>query len=153
MDRYITDLLIPTDAALDAALAASAAAELPPIAVTPNQGKLLELLARVQRARTILELGTLGGYSTIWLARALPADGRLITLEAEPRYAEVAEASIARAGLQEIVELRAVGPALQTLPRLHAEDAGPFDLIFIDADKANNPGYFEWSRSYPAPAR
>jgi predicted O-methyltransferase YrrM len=150
VDRYIADLLIPTDPALDAALAASAAAGLPPISVTPNQGKLLELLARVQRASAILELGTLGGYSTIWLARALPADGRLITLEAEPRYAEVAEASIARAGLQELIELR-VGPALQTLPRLHAEDAGPFDLIFIDADKANNPGYFEWSLKLSRP--
>lgn len=150
VDHYITDLLVPTDPALDAALAASAAAGLPPISVTPNQGKLLELLARVQRARTILELGTLGGYSTIWLARALPADGRLITLEADPRYAEVADASIARAGLQTLVELR-VGPALQTLPRLHAEDAGPFDLIFIDADKANNPGYFEWSLKLSRP--
>ena len=150
MDRYITDLLVPEAPALDEALAASAAAGLPPIAVTPNQGKLLELLARVQGAHTILELGTLGGYSTIWLARALPAGGRLITLEAEPRYADVARANIARAGFGETVEIR-VGPALQTLPRLIAEGIGPFDLIFIDADKANYPGYFEWALKLSRP--
>ncbi|HEY2141273.1 MAG TPA: O-methyltransferase [Solirubrobacteraceae bacterium] len=150
VDRYITDLLLPEDPALEAALKASDVAGLPSIAVTANQGKLLELLARVQGARTILELGTLGGYSTIWLARALPASGHLVTLEAEPRYAEIAEANIARAGFAEIVELR-VGPALQTLPQLLAEDAGPFDLIFIDADKANNPGYFEWSLKLSRP--
>lgn len=150
VDRYITGLLVPTDPALDAALVDSDDARLPPIAVTPNQGKLLELLARVQGAHTILELGTLGGYSTIWLARALPAGGRLITLEAEPRYAEVARASIARAGLAEIVEQR-VGPALETLPQLLAEGAGPFDMIFIDADKKNNPGYFEWSLKLSRP--
>jgi predicted O-methyltransferase YrrM len=150
VDRYITDLLVPADPALDAALATSAAAGLPPIAVTPNQGKLLGLLARVQGARTILELGTLGGYSTIWLARALPVGGRLVTLEADPRYAEVAEANIARAGLAETVELR-VGPALGTLPQLVSEGAGPFDLIFIDADKKNNPGYFEWALQLSRP--
>jgi predicted O-methyltransferase YrrM len=150
IDRYITDHLVPADPALEAALQASDAAGLPPIAVTPNQGKLLELLARVQGARTILELGTLGGYSTIWLARALPPGGRLITLEAEPRFAEVALANIARAGFEEVVELR-VGAALQTLPRLHAEGAGPFDLIFIDADKQNYPGYFEWSLKLSRP--
>ena len=150
VDRYITDLLVPEEQALEAALAASAAAGLPPIAVTPNQGKLLELLARMQGARTILELGTLGGYSTIWLARALPAGGRLITLEAEPRYAEVAEANIARAGFAEVVEIR-VGPALETLPELVVEGAGPFDLIFIDADKGNYPGYFEWSLKLSRP--
>ncbi len=144
VNDYIAGHLLPADTALDAAIADSAAAGLPPIAVTPNQGKLLQLLARMQGARTILELGTLGGYSTIWLARALPAGGRLITLEAEPRYAEVAGANIARAGLEELVELR-VGPALQTLPELHSEGAGPFDLIFIDADKENYPGYFEWA--------
>ena len=144
VDSYIAEHLLPADAALDAAVADSAAAGLPPISVTPNQGKLLQLLARVQGARTILELGTLGGYSTIWLARALPPGGRLVTLEAEPRYAEIARANIARAGCAEQVELR-VGPALQTLPELHTEGAGPFDLIFIDADKQNYPGYFEWS--------
>jgi predicted O-methyltransferase YrrM len=150
VDRYITDLLVLEDAALEAALRDSAAAGLPPIAVTPNQGKLLALLARVQGASRILELGTLGGYSTIWLARALPAGGRLLTLEAEAEYAELARANIARAGLAEVVELR-VGPALQTLPQLVAEGAGPFDLIFIDADKKNNPGYFEWSLKLSRP--
>jgi predicted O-methyltransferase YrrM len=150
VDDYITDLLVPADAALQGALADSDAAGLPPIAVTPNQGKLLGLLARVQGAHTILELGTLGGYSTIWLARALPADGRLITLEANAGYAEIARANIARAGLAERVELR-VGPALQTMPQLVDEGAGPFDVIFIDADKQNNPGYFEWSLKLSRP--
>ena len=150
VDRYITDLLVPEDPALQAAMEASVAAGMPPIAVTPNQGKLLGLLARVQGARTILELGTLGGYSTIWLARALPAGGRLVTLEAEAEYAEIARANIARAGLAETVELR-VGPALQTLPQLVAEGAGPFDLIFVDADKKNNPGYFEWALQLSRP--
>jgi predicted O-methyltransferase YrrM len=144
VDDYIAGHLLPADAALDAAVADSTAAGLPPISVTPSQGKLLQLLARMRDARAILELGTLGGYSTIWLARALPPDGRLVTLEAEPRYAEIARANIARAGLAELVELR-VGPALQTLPELHAEGAGPFDLIFIDADKQNYPGYFAWA--------
>jgi predicted O-methyltransferase YrrM len=144
VDRYITDLLVPPDPALDAALHASTVAGLRPIAVPPNQGKLLHLLARVQGARTILELGTLGGYSTIWLARALPADGRLVTLEVDPKYAEVARANIARADLAKIVELR-VGPALDALAELVAEAAGPFDLIFIDADKQNIPDYFEWA--------
>jgi predicted O-methyltransferase YrrM len=150
VDGYITDLLVPEDAALQDSLADSAAAGLPAIAVTPNQGKLLGLLARAQRAQAILELGTLGGYSTIWLARALPAGGRLLTLEAQPEYAEIARANIVRAGLAESVELR-VGPALETLPQLVAEGAGPFDLIFIDADKKNNPGYFEWSLKLSRP--
>ncbi len=150
VDRYIADLLIGEDPALDAALKDSVASGLPPIAVTPTQGKLLELLARVQGARTILELGTLGGYSTIWLARALPAGGRLVTLEANPQYAEVAQTNIARAGFDEVVELR-VGPALETLPELAAEGAGPFDMIFIDADKGNYPGYFEWSLKLSRP--
>jgi predicted O-methyltransferase YrrM len=144
IDRYITDLLVPPDPALDAALQASTAAGLPPIAVSPNQGKLLHLLARAHGARTVLELGTLGGYSTIWLARALPVGGHLLTLEANPQYAELARANIARAGLSDVVELR-VGPALETLPQLAAEGRGPYDLIFIDADKQNNPGYFEWA--------
>ena len=150
VDDYITGLLVPEDAALRDALEDSAAAGLPPIAVTPNQGKLLGLLARVQRAQRILELGTLGGYSTIWLARALPPGGTLITLEANAGYAEIARANIARAGLAERVELR-VAPALETLPRLVDEGAGPFDLIFIDADKQNNPGYFEWSLKLSRP--
>ena len=150
VDDYIAGLLVAEDPALEQARKASTEAGLPPIAVTPSQGKLMELLARVQHARTILELGTLGGYSTIWLARALPAGGRLVTLEAEPRYAEVARANIARAGFGDIVELR-VGPALETLPRLFDEGAGPFDLVFVDADKANNPGYLEWSLKLSRP--
>jgi predicted O-methyltransferase YrrM len=144
VDRYITDLLVAPDPALDETLQASAAAGLPPIAVPPNQGKLLQLLARVQGAQTILELGTLGGYSTIWLARALPSGGRLVTLEADPQYAEVARANIGQAGLADVVELR-VGPAGDSLAQLVAEDRGPFDLIFIDADKKGNPEYFEWA--------
>ncbi len=144
LDDYIIERLVEPDEALDAAVASSEDAGLPPIAITPNQGKLLQLLARVQGARTILELGTLGGYSTIWLARSLPADGRLVTLERNPDYAKLAEANIARAGLAGLVELR-VGAALETLPVLHSEGAGPFDLIFIDADKQNYPGYLEWA--------
>src|ERR1700731_4063200 len=144
VDQYIMDILVPSDAALDAALEASDAAGLPAIQVTPNQGKLLHLLARLQGARQILEIGTLGGYSTIWLARALPADGRLITLEADPKHAEVARANLTRAGLDNIVELR-LGRALDTLPQLAAEGRGPFDLIFIDADKPGYPDYFTWA--------
>jgi predicted O-methyltransferase YrrM len=144
LDDYIVEHLLEPDAALDAAVASSEEAGLPPIAITANQGKLLQLLARVHGARTILELGTLGGYSTIWLARALPLDGRLVTLERNPDYAELAQANIARAGLADVVELR-VGAALETLPGLHSEGAGPFDLIFIDADKQNYPGYLEWA--------
>jgi predicted O-methyltransferase YrrM len=144
VDRYITDLLVPPDPALDAALAASAAAGLPAIHVSPNQGKLLHLLARVTGARSILEVGTLGGYSTIWLARALPAGGRLVTLEADPKHAEVARANIAAAGLADMVELR-LGPAQETLPQLAAEGRGPFDLVFIDADKPSTPDYFGWA--------
>jgi predicted O-methyltransferase YrrM len=144
VDRYITETLLSPDAVLEAALKTSADAGLPSINVTPNQGKLLQLLAQAQGARNILEVGTLGGYSTIWLARALPPGGRLITLEFEPKYAEIARANIARAGLAEVVELR-VGAALETLPQLAAERRGPFDFIFIDADKANYPGYFTWA--------
>jgi predicted O-methyltransferase YrrM len=142
VDAYFADGLVPTDEALDAALAASAAAGLPAINVAPNQGKLLMLLARAIGARRILEIGTLGGYSTIWLARGLPPDGRLITLEANEDYAEIARANIARAELSEIVEVRA-GRAQDSLPGLAAE--APFDLIFIDADKPGTPGYFQWA--------
>src|SRR5262245_34963784 len=144
VDRYITDTLVRPDATLDEVLRESAAAGLPPYNVSPNQGKLLYLLARIQRARSILEIGTLGGYSTIWLARALPHGGRLITLEADARYAEVARANLLRAGLTDVVELR-VGRALDTLLRLAAEGSGPFDLFFIDADKEHNPEYFAWA--------
>ena len=144
VDRYITDLFVPRDAALDRVLDASTAAGLPPINVAPNQGKLLLVLARVLGARTILEIGTLGGYSTIWLARALPVDGRLITLETDPTHAGVARANIAHAGLADVVDLR-LGPALDTLPQLAAEGRGPFDLIFIDADKPSYPEYLPWA--------
>src|SRR5258707_28165 len=144
VDRYICERLIAPDAALDAALAASTAAGLPEINVTPNQGKFLQLIATILGARHILEIGTLGGYSTIWLARALPAGGRLVTLEADPRHAELARANIARAGLEGVVDLR-LGKALDTLPGLAADRIGPFDLVFIDADKANTPAYFTWA--------
>ena len=142
VDRYISDTLIPADPVLEAALTASNKAGLPPIAVAPNQGKWLMILAQAIGARSILEMGSLGGYSTIWLARALPADGRLITLEFDPKHAEVARANIARAGHGDKVEVR-LGAALDTLPQLAAEGLGPFDLIFIDADKGNYPGYLE----------
>jgi len=144
VDRYITDLFVPPDPALDAALQATTDAGMPLINVAPNQGKLLHVLALVHGARSILEIGTLAGYSTIWLARALPAGGRLITLEVDPKHAEVACANIARAGLAKSVDLR-LGRALDTLPQLVAEGAGPFDLVFIDADKPSTMAYFEWA--------
>jgi predicted O-methyltransferase YrrM len=144
VERYIDALLIPSDPVLEATLAASEAAELPPIAVTPGQGKLLYLLARMQRAQRILEIGTLGGYSTIWMARALPEDGYLVTLEAEKKHCDVAMANIARADLSAIVELRH-GRALDTLPELAAEGLEPFDMVFIDADKENTEAYFRWA--------
>ncbi|MFE7409224.1 O-methyltransferase [Streptomyces laurentii] len=150
VDAYVTDLLAPADDALTAALADSEAAGLPQIAVAPNQGKLLHLLAATQGARRILEIGTLGGYSTIWLARALPADGRLITLEYSPVHADVARRNLARAGLDTLVEVR-TGAALDTLPKLEAEGAGPFDLVFIDADKVNNPHYVAWALNLSRP--
>jgi predicted O-methyltransferase YrrM len=144
VDQYIAGQLAPADAALTAALESSTAAGLPAINVSPTQGKLLHILARLAEARSILEIGTLGGYSTIWLARALLAGGRLITLEADARHAELAAANIARAGLGSIVDIR-IGKALDTLPKLAAESIGPFDLVFIDADKANTPSYFTWA--------
>jgi predicted O-methyltransferase YrrM len=144
VDRYISDLLVPPDRALEAALQASDQAGLPPINVAPNQGKFLHLLAKMQGAKRILEIGTLGGYSTIWLARALPVGGRLITLEFEPKHAEVARKNFAQAGLADIVELR-LGPALETLKHLVAEKCRPFDFIFIDADKPGYPDYFIWA--------
>ncbi|TQR36783.1 O-methyltransferase [Brevibacillus brevis] len=144
VDHYFTDKLLEADSVLDTVLQENAAAGLPAIDVAPNQGKFLHLLARIQGARSILEIGTLGGYSTIWLARALPADGRLITLEYDPKHAEVAQANITRAGLDQIVEVK-VGLALDSLIQLHKENQGPFDLIFIDADKKGNPDYFQWA--------
>jgi predicted O-methyltransferase YrrM len=150
VDEYVGGLLAPHDEALDAALRVSDEAGLPEIQVSPPQGKLLQLLAQTLGARTVLEFGTLGGYSTIWLGRGLPADGRLVTLESDPGYAKVARENIERAGLEEVVELR-VGPALETLPLLDAEGAGPFDLTFIDADKANTPEYFGWAFDHSRP--
>ncbi|MFE9168159.1 O-methyltransferase [Streptomyces kebangsaanensis] len=144
VDAYFTGLLSPEDEPLRAALRDSDAEGLPHINVTPNQGKLLQLLARLQGARAILEIGTLGGYSTIWLARALPADGMLVSLEYDAHHADVARRNIARAGLDRVAEVR-VGPALESLPGLADENPPPFDLVFIDADKVNNPHYVEWA--------
>ncbi len=144
VDHYYAGLLAPADPALEAALEASREAGLPPINVAPNQGKLLQLLARLQGARAILEIGTLGGYSTIWLARALPAGGRLVSLEVEAKHAEVARANLARAGLADRAEVR-LGRALDSLAGLVADGAGPFDLVFIDADKESIPDYFAWT--------
>jgi len=146
VDRYIGDTLVQPDAALSATLEASEAAGLPPISVSPAHGKLLWLLARTLQAKRILEIGTLGGYSAIWLARGLAPGGRLITLEALEKHAALARENLARAGLGDRVEVR-VGPALETLPRL----AGPFDLVFIDADKQNNPEYFRWALKLSRP--
>jgi predicted O-methyltransferase YrrM len=150
VDEYVTGLLAPPDEALDAAVRAGEAAGLPQIQVSPPQGKLLHLLAQTIGARSILEFGTLGGYSTIWLARALPTGGRLITLEANPEYARMAVASIAAAGLGEVVEVR-VGPALDQLPQLEADGIDPFDLTFIDADKVRTPDYFAWALEHSRP--
>ncbi|HVT36437.1 MAG TPA: O-methyltransferase [Nevskiaceae bacterium] len=144
VDDYINGLLAPADEALDGALEAADAAGLPQIAVAPNQGKLLHLLAQTVGASAILEIGTLAGYSTIWLARALKPGGRVVTLESDIKHAEVANANLARAGLAGMVEIR-VGRALDTLPQIAAQNRGPFDFIFIDADKASIPEYFKWA--------
>jgi predicted O-methyltransferase YrrM len=144
VDDYIASLLIPPDAALDGALKASDEAGLPPINVSANQGKLLMLFARMLNARNILEIGTLGGYSTIWMARGMAEGGRLITLEYEAKHAEVATANLVRAGLSGRVEIR-VGRAGDTLPKLVEEGRGPFDLVFIDADKQGYTEYLQWS--------
>ena len=144
VDRYLVDALVPPDPVFDDALRTNAAAGLPAIDVAPNQGKLLYLLARMSRAQRILEIGTLGAYSTIWLARALPAGGSLITLEVEARHAEVARANIERAGLSSVAKVR-LGPALQSLTQLASEGTAPFDFIFIDANKEAYPEYLEWS--------
>jgi predicted O-methyltransferase YrrM len=150
VDSYLNKLLAPHDAALDAALKASAEAGLPNISVAPNQGKLLHLLARAVNARKVLEIGTLGGYSAIWLARALPPGGRLVTLEFDPKHAGVARENLARAGVADRVDLR-VGRAIESLPKLHAEGAGPFDLVFIDADKPSTPDYLAWAMKLTRP--
>jgi predicted O-methyltransferase YrrM len=150
VDCYLGDLLVSADPALEAALTASAAAGLPAINVSPVQGKLLHLLARAIGARNVLEIGTLGGYSTIWLARVLPDGGRLISLEADAKHAEVAGANIARAGMENKVEVR-LGLALDLLPGLAAEIREPFDFVFIDADKPNNAAYFDWALKLSRP--
>jgi predicted O-methyltransferase YrrM len=144
IDHYIEERLVPHDLVLAAAIAASDAAGLPAIAVSAAQGKMLHLLARLARATRILEVGTLGGYSAIWLGRALPPGGRIVTLEVDRRRAEVALGNLRHAGLDAAVDVR-VGAALETLPALERERAAPFDFVFIDADKANNPAYIEWS--------
>ncbi|MFN7397899.1 MAG: O-methyltransferase [Sandaracinobacter sp.] len=140
VDRYIGDRLLGADPALEGALAANAAAGLPPIDVSPAQGRMLELLARMAGARRILEVGTLGGYSTICLARALPPGGTLLSLELDPRHAEVARGNLTAAGLADCVEVR-VGPALQSLAHIESEGGDPFDFIFVDADKESNSAY------------
>lgn len=150
VDKYLSDLFIKPDPALDAALQAAAAAGLPPISVSANQGQLLALLARAVGARSILELGTLGGYSAIWLARALPAGGTLLSLEASPVHAGVARANIAAAGLADRVEVR-VGSALETLPQLVTDRRVPFDMVFIDADKVNYTSYLHWALQLTRP--
>jgi predicted O-methyltransferase YrrM len=144
VDEYFGDLLAPGDRILNAAVRANRKAKLPAIDVTPLQGKFLHVLVRITQAKRILEIGTLGGYSTIWMARALPRGGRIVTLEYEARHAEVARANLRRAGLLGRVHIH-VGPALASLPLLKSSGAGPFDLIFIDADKENNPKYLEWA--------
>jgi predicted O-methyltransferase YrrM len=142
VDEYIEARLVPADPVLEATLQTSAEAGLPAISLTPALGKLLHLIARIQGARRVLEVGTLGGYSTIWLARALPQDGELVTLELNPRYAEVATANAERAGLAGLIEIE-VGPALESLNALLAAGVAPFDLVFIDADKQSTPEYFQ----------
>lgn len=144
VDEYIEQALLPADAALDAAQQASAAAGLPAISVSPAQGKLLHLIVRMIAARRVLEIGTLGGYSAIWMARALPPGGRLVTLELDPRHAAVARRNIAAAGLSEAIAVRE-GRALELLPTIAAEAREPFDLVFIDADKPSNAEYFDWA--------
>jgi len=143
VDAYIGSTLVSEDPVLEACVRSSEAAGLPSIQVSPVQGKLLYLIAKLQGARRILEVGTLGGYSATWLARALPPDGRLVTLEINPKHAEVARANLARAGLADRVEVR-LGPALESFPKLAAEGAGPFDLFFLDADRPNNRAYLDW---------
>ncbi len=144
VDRYLDNLLLSPDPVLEAVLGASSAAGLPTVNVAPNQGKLLHLLVLACGVRTVLEIGTLGGYSTIWLARSLPASGQLVSLETDPRHAATARENIARAGLSDIVEI-VLGPALETLPELKAQHRPPFDLVFIDADKPSTAEYFGWS--------
>lgn len=150
VDHFFEGLLLVPDPVMDAVSRSAVEAGLPPIAVSPAQGKLLHLLARIAGAKKILELGTLAGYSTIWMARAVVPGGRVVTLEADPKHAEVSRKNFAAAGLAEVIELR-LGKAIESLPRLAAEGAGPFDLIFIDADKANIPEYYNWAKKLSHP--
>ena len=150
VDAYLEPPLLGSDPVLEETLRSSAAAGLPSIQVSPTQGKLLYLLAKAIGARRILEVGTLGGYSSTWLGRALPPDGKLVTFELSPKHAEVARANLTRAGLSKKVEVR-VGPALDNLPKFHAEHPAPFDLVFLDADKPNTRAYFEWALRFTRP--
>jgi predicted O-methyltransferase YrrM len=150
VDEYFGGLLAPSDAQLDAATKANRKAKLPEIDVSPLQGKFLHVLVRITQARRVLEIGTLGGYSTICMARALPKGGRIVTLEFEPRHADIARTNLRNAGLLRRVDIR-VGHALDSLPVLHSSGAGPFDFIFIDADKENNPQYLEWALKLSRP--
>jgi predicted O-methyltransferase YrrM len=150
VDNYISDLFIPSDPILERALKVSDAVGLPGYNVSPTQGKLLQILAQIQGAKNILEIGTLGGYSTIWLARALPAKGHLLSLEVNPKHVKIARDNIKRAGLSYKVKVR-LGKALDTLPKLVAEGCNPFDLIFIDADKENSSAYFSWALKLSRP--
>jgi predicted O-methyltransferase YrrM len=150
VDRYFCDMLAPSDKILDATLLANKQAGLPGIDVSRLQGKFLELLVRISGARRILEIGTLGGYSTIWLARALPQEGRIVTLEFDSHHAEVARANLINAGVLDRVDLR-VGRAIDSLPALETSGAGPFDLIFIDADKQGYPEYLAWALKLARP--
>lgn len=150
VDRYLTEALLPRDEILDAVLDRCAAAALPPISVSAAQGRFLHLLAKICGARNVLEVGTLGGYSTIWLARALPPHGRVLTIELDPHHADIAVENFERAGLSEAVEIRR-GAAIEVLPSLAAEGLSPFDLIFIDADKESTAEYFEWALQLARP--
>ena len=150
VDTYFAERLAPSDPLLDAALAANAEAGLPPHDVSPLQGCFLELLVRATRSSRILEIGTLGGYSTIWMTRALPTGGCIVTLEVDAHHAEVARTNLARAGVADRVDLR-VGPALDSLRDLEVRGAGPFDLVFIDADKPSNPDYLAWALKLTRP--
>ncbi|RUX46372.1 O-methyltransferase [Mesorhizobium sp. M4A.F.Ca.ET.020.02.1.1] len=150
VDDYIVASLFEADPVLDAVLAANRNQGLPAIDVSAAQGKLLSLLVRIRGARRVLEIGTLGGYSTIWMARGLPVDGKVVTLELDPHHARVARSNFERAGVSDRIDLR-IGPALQSLAALSGENAGPFDLVFIDADKPNNPNYLDWAMKLSRP--
>lgn len=150
VDQYVSDILIPKDSILEEVLQTNATANLPAHDVSPTQGMFLQLLVQIQGARNILEIGTLGGYSTIWLARSLPPEGRVVTLEANEKHADIARSNIERANLNDRIEVR-TGFALDSLKQIENEKYEPFDFIFIDADKQNNPAYFEWALKLSRP--